>query len=69
MMFNLCVQNLNVFFQYPFLTDDSLVSALLSSHSGWVKRVCWSPINEHQLVSGSYDNTAKLWDTRRLIII
>ena len=46
--------------------DVSLVSGMLSAHHGWVRRVCWSPVNDHQLVSGSYDNTARLWDIRRL---
>lgn len=47
------------------VSSTSLVTCTLSSHHGWVRRVRWSPCNEHQLVSGSYDNTAKLWDTRR----
>ena len=50
---------------YLLFSATSLVTCTLSSHHGWVRRVRWSPCNEHQLVSGSYDNTAKLWDTRR----
>ena len=46
------------------LTETSMVQSTLTSHQGWVVAVCWSPDNEHQLLSGSYDSTVRLWDTR-----
>ena len=42
----------------------SMIQSTLSSHQGWVVSVNWSPIDEHQLLSGSYDSTLKLWDIR-----
>ncbi|XP_064401784.1 ribosome biogenesis protein WDR12 homolog isoform X1 [Halichondria panicea] len=42
----------------------SMIQSTLSSHQGWVVCVNWSPIDEHQLLSGSYDSTLKLWDIR-----
>jgi len=41
-----------------------MVQSTLTSHQGWVVAVSWSPDNEHQLLSGSYDSTVRLWDTR-----
>ena len=51
----------------PPLSDGAVVKNTLTSHQGWVSSVTWSPSNEFELISGSYDMTVKLWDTRRLV--
>lgn len=49
------------------ISDGAVMKNTLTSHQGWVSSVAWSPSSEFELISGSYDNTVKLWDTRRLV--
>ncbi len=49
----------------PRSNEGNLVKISLTSHTGWVSAVHWSKTNENLLVSGSYDNLAKLWDIRK----
>ena len=41
-----------------------MMKSTLSSHQGWVVSVQWSPTDQHQLLSGSYDSTLRVWDIR-----
>ena len=36
---------------------------LYSSHTHWISSVAWHPVSEHHVVSASYDNSLKLWDS------
>lgn len=49
----------------PKSKEGNLVKLTLSSHTGWCSSVFWSRTNENMLVTGSYDNLAKLWDFRK----
>ncbi|CAB4009877.1 ribosome biogenesis WDR12, partial [Paramuricea clavata] len=44
--------------------DGAVFQKTLTSHDGWLSSVAWSPSNQYMLVSGSYDKTLILWDTR-----
>ena len=51
-------------FFFVFL-DGAVVKKTLKSHQGWVSSVAWSQSSEYEMISGSYDTTVNLWDTRR----
>lgn len=46
--------------------DQKVVKSTLTSHHKEVKALKWSPNSEFHLVSCSYDNYVKTWDTRSL---
>ncbi|XP_028417669.1 ribosome biogenesis protein WDR12 homolog isoform X2 [Dendronephthya gigantea] len=46
------------------IRDGAVFQKTLTSHDGWLSSVAWSPRNQFMLVSGSYDQTLILWDTR-----
>lgn len=48
----------------PRSTEGSLCKSTFTSHSLWVSAVSWSSHNEYLFVSGSYDHSVKMWDTR-----
>ncbi|KAK2180861.1 hypothetical protein NP493_424g02080 [Ridgeia piscesae] len=48
----------------PRTSDGAVVKCTFTSHTGWVSAVAWSPVDEHQFISGSYDSVLKQWDTR-----
>ncbi|KAK3592982.1 hypothetical protein CHS0354_023207, partial [Potamilus streckersoni] len=48
----------------PRVKDGAIVKCTYTSHTAWVSSVAWSPANENQFISGSYDNLMKLWDRR-----
>lgn len=48
----------------PRKQDGVVVKLVLKSHKGFVSSVSWSPSQPTQLVSGSYDNSVKIWDIR-----
>lgn len=64
---NLIVAGLNdnhVRIYDPKSKEGNIVKFTLTSHTGWCSSVFWSRTNENMLISGSYDNLAKLWDLR-----
>ncbi|RDD42588.1 Ribosome biogenesis protein WDR12-like protein [Trichoplax sp. H2] len=48
----------------PRVVDQTVLKLTLKSHKNIVSSLCWSTTDEQQLVSGSFDNTVKLWDIR-----
>lgn len=50
---------------FCFFLDGAVVKKTLKSHQGWVSSVAWSQSSEFEIISGSYDTTVNLWDTRR----
>jgi ribosome biogenesis protein YTM1 len=49
--------------------EGSVVKLKFSGHVGWVSRVQWSRLDEHQFASCGYDGAIKLWDIRSNIPI
>ena len=48
--------------------EGNLVKVALGSSAtaaGWCSSVCWSKSSEHSLLTGSYDNLARVWDIRK----
>jgi len=48
----------------PRSSDGSVCKNTYTSHSLWVSSVKWSTKSEYLFLSGSYDSSVKLWDTR-----
>lgn len=48
----------------PRASEGSVVQQKFSSHQKWVPSVKWSTTNEYHFISGSYDFSMKMWDTR-----
>lgn len=48
----------------PRSSEGLVCKTTFTSHTLWVPAVCWSKHDEHLFVSGSYDQSVKLWDTR-----
>ncbi|CAG9769694.1 unnamed protein product [Ceutorhynchus assimilis] len=48
----------------PRSTEGTICKSVFTSHSQWVSDVTWSKYNEHLFLSGAYDATVKMWDTR-----
>ena len=56
-------------FLMSIYSEGMVIKSTLVSHEGWVSSVDWSPVSEYELVSGSYDCSVKLWDTRRYPVL
>ncbi|XP_066143173.1 ribosome biogenesis protein WDR12 homolog [Euwallacea fornicatus] len=48
----------------PRSTEGTICKSTFTSHTLWVSSVVWSKYNEYLFISGSYDSTVKMWDTR-----
>ncbi|XP_050302014.1 ribosome biogenesis protein WDR12 homolog [Anthonomus grandis grandis] len=48
----------------PRSTEGTICKTMFTSHSMWVSSVSWSKYSENLFLSGSYDSTVKMWDTR-----
>ncbi|KAL1512498.1 hypothetical protein ABEB36_002081 [Hypothenemus hampei] len=48
----------------PRSTEGTICKSMFTSHTLWVSSVVWSNYDEHLFLSGSYDSTVKMWDTR-----
>lgn len=48
----------------PRSTEGTICKTMFTSHSLWVSSVTWSKYDTHLFLSGSYDSTVKMWDTR-----
>lgn len=41
-----------------------IVTAVFTSHTGWVSRVTWCAGSQHSFATASHDNLVKVWDAR-----
>jgi len=48
----------------PRSREGSVVKSIYASHNGWVVDISWSPNDDRQFVSASYDGLVKFWDVR-----
>ncbi|XP_023012701.2 ribosome biogenesis protein WDR12 homolog [Leptinotarsa decemlineata] len=48
----------------PRSSEGNLCKTTFTSHKLWVSSVTWSDYDEHLFLSGGYDSSVKLWDTR-----
>jgi len=48
----------------PRSSDGSVIKMKLTGHKTWVSSISWGPSTQHYFVSGSQDNTLKIWDIR-----
>lgn len=48
----------------PRSSEGSVCKTTFTSHTLWVSSVTWSKYDQHLFLSGGYDSTVKLWDTR-----
>lgn len=48
----------------PRSSEGTVCKTTFTSHSLWVSSVAWSEYDEHLFMSGGYDQSVKMWDTR-----
>ncbi|KAG5897450.1 hypothetical protein JTB14_002711 [Gonioctena quinquepunctata] len=48
----------------PRSSEGTLCKTTFTSHTLWVSSVTWSNYDQHLFLSGGYDSSVKLWDTR-----
>lgn len=48
-------------------TEENTAITFFSPHKSWLSAVDWSKNRDHQLASGSFDGTIKIWDDRSTV--